>query len=362
MIKKIHLPLAAGGYDIVVGSGHLSVLGETLKRMKFGRDALVITNPIVRKLHGKKLLRGLEKAGFTPEVFEVPDGEKSKSAEMAFSLISRIAAFDVFKKPFIIAFGGGVTGDLAGFVAAIYKRGIPYIQVPTTLLAQVDSSIGGKVAVDLSTGKNLVGAFYQPRVVWTDIDLLQTLDRRQLVNGLAEVVKYGVIADKTLFKFLRENSHRILSLEPSVIEHVIAVCSQIKADVVAADEFETKGLRTILNFGHTVGHAVEAADGYDHYYHGEAVALGMRVASDIAVRKRLLKERERGEIESLLTDLCLPEKIRALKLSDILTPMKHDKKFISGKNRFVLPVRIGQVKVVEGVDFDLIKAAIKKYL
>jgi 3-dehydroquinate synthase len=362
MIKKIRVPLKKDAYDIVVGKDILGDIGKYLKSCKLGKDAIIITNPIVRKLHGKKLLKGLGQYEFCPKIFEVPDGEKSKSAETAFSLIKKIAEYDVYRKPFIVAFGGGVTGDLAGFVAAIYKRGIPYVQIPTTLLAQVDSSIGGKVAVDLAAGKNLAGAFYQPKAVLSDIDLLATLDRRQILNGMSEVIKYGIISDKELFEFIAGHKEDIIGGDARSLQHIIAVCSKIKADVVAEDEHETKGLRTILNCGHTVGHAIEAADGYACYHHGEAVALGLRIAADIAVRKGMLNESSRLKIENVLSDYGLPDSIRHLKLSDIMERMKHDKKFISGKNRFVLPERLGKVKIVEGVEMDLIKTAIKKYI
>jgi len=201
-VKSIPVPLKANAYDIVTGHNILSKLGARLKSLKIGKDAVIITNPVIHKHHGKALISGLKKNGFSVKVLEVPAGERSKSAKTAFRLIEEIARYDCLKQVFIIAFGGGVVGDLAGYVAAAYKRGIPYVQVPTTLLAQVDSAIGGKVAIDLAVGKNLVGAFYQPKVVWSDVAVLSTLTKRQIRNGLAEVVKYGVIADQKFFKYV----------------------------------------------------------------------------------------------------------------------------------------------------------------
>ena len=274
-------------------------------------------------------------------------------------LLERIAAQDVHKKIFIIAFGGGVIGDLAGYIAATYKRGVPYIQVPTTLLAQIDSAIGGKVGIDLKTGKNMAGAFYQPKVVLSDVDFLKTLSQRQVRNGLAEAVKYGIIRDKILFTYIAKHYPKLLRLNPEALTKVVLKCSAIKADVVRQDERETKGIRTILNFGHTVGHAIEAASGYDHYHHGEAVALGMRVAADISTRLGLLNFKEAIRIHQVLDNIGLPQKIRKVSIKSILARMQHDKKFRAGKNRFVLATAIGRVKVLEGVPLRIVTQAIK---
>ncbi len=360
-MRSIPVPLKTNAYKIVVGDHILSKLGAKLKSLKIGKDAIIITNPLIRKYHGKALISGLKKSGFSVKVLEVPAGERSKSAKVAFRLIEDIARYDRLKKVFIIAFGGGVVGDLAGYVAAAYKRGIPYVQVPTTLLAQVDSAIGGKVAVDLAFGKNLIGAFYQPRIVWSDVALLSTLSKRQVRNGLAEVVKYGVIADAKFFKYIAKNNKNLLGLDPQALVHVVERASRIKRDVVVADEKETKGIRTILNFGHTIGHAIETAGKYDQYHHGEAVALGMRVAAHISRQKRMCCLRDVSALDELLSTLALPERIKNVKISDILRIMKHDKKFLSGCNRFVLMVRIGKVKVLENISPAVIKKAIKAY-
>jgi len=345
-------------YEILVGSGILKDLGAVLKPLRLGRDAFIVTNPIIRRYHGRQISAALKAHGFSVSFIEVKSGEKSKSARTAFQVISRVAALSLRKAPFIVAFGGGVVGDLAGFVAAVYKRGIPFVQVPTTLLAQADSAIGGKVAVDLPVGKNLVGAFYQPSLVVSDVNVLSTLDKRQIRNGLAEIVKYGVIADKFLFHYIEMNAAKALSLHPMIMTEIIQSCSRIKARVVAADEKETKGLRTILNFGHTVGHAIEAANQYKNYHHGEAVALGMRAAAGISCRMGMLEDADARRINAVLTALGLPEKIRGIPCAQVLKCMAFDKKFKAGENRFVLATGIGSVRVIERINPRVIRSAV----
>ncbi len=227
----------------------------------------------------------------------------------------------------------------------------------TTLLAQIDSAIGGKVAVDLPNGKNLIGAFYQPRLVWTDIAVLKKLPTKQVCNGLAEAVKYGIIRDKALFVYMERNYQRIL--EPKVLMHIVERCSRIKAEVVRQDEREIKGIRSILNFGHTIGHAVEAASHY-RYDHGEAVALGMRVALEISVQMKMLKPVSAQRVNRLLDHIELPRKIEKVSLRNVLAVMEHDKKFKAGKNRFVLATKIGRVKLRENIPLPLIRLAVKK--
>ncbi len=358
-MKTINVPLKETAYKIVIGQGILSGLGAKLRSLRIGTDAVVITSPVIRRYHGRALAASLKKAEFSVKFFEVPEGEQSKSVKVAFPLMERIARYDFNKGVFIIAFGGGVIGDLAGYVAASYKRGVPYVQVPTTFLAQIDSAIGGKVAIDLPVGKNLIGAFYQPKIVWSDVSVLSTLDKRQMRNGLAEAVKYGVIADKKLFAYIAGHYRQLLDLDPAALEEVVVRCCRIKAGVVVADEKETKGIRTILNFGHTVGHAIEAAGGYSRYHHGEAVALGMRVAAEISRQSGLLSAADCEEVNRLLSDVGLPEKIKGIPLAVILRIMRHDKKFKKGKNCFVLAQVVGKVKVVEGVATSTIQESIR---
>ncbi len=360
-MNTVPVRLKNNSYPILIGSQMLSKLPGVLKKLDIGHDAVVITDRSVEKIYGDKVSSVLKSKGFSVKVISVAAGEKSKSADVAIRIVEEIAAYDVGREIFIIALGGGVVGDLAGFVAAIYKRGIPYVQVPTTLLAQIDSSIGGKVGVDLTVGKNLAGAFHQPKAVFSDVDLLTTLDGRQIRNGLAEAVKYGVIVDRALFVYLEKNYEGFLSLDRKVLTRVVQACSRIKADVVSKDEKETKGLRTILNFGHTLGHALENAAGYHRYHHGEAVALGMRMAAFISCRKGMLSQLDFQRLNRLLTRIGLPETFTNVPQAKILSAMSHDKKFVAGKNRFVLARRIGSVEVVSGVSISLIQEALRKY-
>jgi len=376
MIAKIQVRLKDNPYTIVIGNGILGKFPQTLHGLGLGKDAVIISHPLIERLHGGPLSAALKKAGYTVKVFNVPEGEKSKSAACALRLLKQISAYDVGREIFIIALGGGVVGDLAGFVAAVYKRGVPYVQVPTTLLAQIDSSIGGKTAIDLETGKNLVGSFYQPRLVVSDTKVLKTLSQRQVRNGLAEAVKYGIIGDPKLFAFIEANHQEFLSFHchsrprqkhsgvnsSGNLIHLVRCCAQIKAKIVSADEKETKGLRTVLNFGHTVGHAIEAAGRYDQYHHGEAVGLGTRVAARISVSMGLLSQAQESRINQLITHVGLPQKIKGVRLTKILELMQHDKKFTAGHNRFVLAQKIGQVKVVRDIPANIIIEAIKLYL
>jgi 3-dehydroquinate synthase len=260
----------------------------------------------------------------------------------------------------MIALGGGVVGDLTGFIASIYKRGIPYIQIPTTLLAQVDSSIGGKTAIDLKEGKNLVGTFYQPRLVVTDITVLQSLPKTQIKSGLAEIIKYALIADEELFSFLERHLADIFAFKTAFLEHIISRCCAIKARIVSRDEREEKGIRTILNFGHTIAHAIENASGYTRYNHGQAVALGMLVAGEMSKILHLLHPETFSRLERLIRNAGLPTEIKYLTHSEILQAHYYDKKFIGKKNRFVLAKDIGRTEVISGIPLSVISSAIKR--
>lgn len=362
-MKTIRLHLKERSYEIAIGDGLLARSGALLKRLGLGRDAVVITNRGVRRLYGRRLEASLRKSGCTVRFELVPDSEKAKSSSTALKLISSIATYDKRRSVFIIALGGGVIGDLAGFVAATYKRGIPYVQIPTTLLAQVDSAIGGKTAIDLKIAKNLVGAFYQPRIVISDISLTETLPARQIRNGLAEIIKYGVIKDARLFDFLEKNYADILSRHKQALEFAVTRSSAIKARVVEHDEFDRTGARAVLNFGHTIGHAVEAASSYSSAYdHGESVAIGMVVACDIALRLKTIDPISAERIRSLIGRVGLPTKIKGLGLARIYAALVHDKKFVGGRPRLVIPVSIGRVKIADGVPDTVIKKAIRKNL
>lgn len=360
-MKKLKIKLGKRSYSLLIGSGALSETGSALKRLKIGKDAFVITNSKIWRLYGRRLVTSLRAGGFTHVCEKVPDRETSKSNKQVVRLIDKISRADKRRGTFIVAFGGGVVGDLAGFVASIYKRGIPYIQIPTTLLGQVDSAIGGKVAIDLDTAKNLVGAFYQPRLVVSDISLLKSLPAREIISGLGEIIKYGIIADRTLFGFLERDLKKILKLDKEALEYLVYRCSKIKARIVEKDELDRKGLRAILNYGHTIGHALEAAAGYSKLYtHGEAVAIGMATAAEIACRLGMLKEKDKERIELLIKKTGLPVKIRKLKLKRVIEAQMYDKKIIHGVNRFVLPTGIGKVRLREDIPKKLIWDAVKK--
>lgn len=353
-MKKIIVKLGDRSYPVIIGYQNFSRIGSFLNSIKIGKDAVVITNSFLKKKFGILLAKNFMRSGYTVKFELVPDTEKSKSTKEVFSLINRIGKYDAKKRLFIVALGGGVIGDLAGFVAAIYKRGINYIQVPTTFLAQIDSAIGGKTAIDLSVGKNLVGAFYQPKMVFSDVALLKSLDKKQLRSGLAEAIKYGVIKDRQLFEFIEKNYKNILSLNKKALEFIVWRCSLIKSKIVSLDEKEHRGIRTILNYGHTIGHALETIGGYKRYSHGEAVALGMIAAARISRKMNLINSRDRLRIEQLIFKVGLPTNIKKINKAKLLTVLSRDKKFIRGRNRFVLPVSIGKVIVRENIPLAVI--------
>lgn len=360
-MKKIKVNLKERSYPIIVGSGLLTKTGKLLKCLPNTNKAFVITNKNIKRLYGAKLTRSLHTAGIELLFSLVTDSEKSKSINTWARVVNQIAKFDKGKGVVVIALGGGVIGDLSGFVAASYRRGVALIQIPTTLLAQVDSAIGGKTAVDLRSGKNLVGAFYQPKLVVADLDLIKSLPLTEVRNALSEIIKYGVILDKTLFSYLEKYMSKLLKLSEKHLAHVVSRCAQLKAEVVSLDEKETIGYRTILNFGHTIGHALEAAASYSKKIsHGAAVAIGMLCASDISVDLGLMDAKSAQRLEGLIKKAGLPAMVTGLKLHRILNAMSYDKKIIAGKLRFILPAAIGHVIVCKNINNQLIKKAIKK--
>ncbi|MDP2912590.1 MAG: 3-dehydroquinate synthase [Candidatus Omnitrophota bacterium] len=362
-MHKIQVHLKERSYNIIVGNGLLKKAAFFLRRLKVGTHAIVITNKRLVKLYGRILKKNLSANGIAVRFEIVPDSEMAKSGVIATRVIKSVNTHAKNKDIFIIAFGGGVVGDLAGFVAALYKRGIPYVQIPTTLLAQVDSAIGGKVAIDLPAAKNILGAFYQPKIVISDTALIKTLSPRQLRSGLSEIIKYGIIKDRALFEFIERSWKKILMLDERALDNVIIESGKIKADICSRDEFDKKGARVVLNYGHTIGHAIESASGYSHRYnHGEALAIGMVIAARISCKLRMLQAKDADRIEALIKDVGLPTRIQGLKVSDICRSYLHDKKFIRGKNRFVLPVAIGKTKVAEGIPDAIIINILKKHL
>lgn len=360
-MAAIHLNLKNRSYSIVVGTGILKDLGRLCARLRLGENAYVITNVYIQNAHACALAASLQKAKIPAKFCLIPDTEKSKSIERAARVLKDLARFESRRRVFIIAFGGGVVGDLSGFVASVYKRGVAYIQVPTTLLAQVDSAIGGKTAIDLPEGKNLIGAFYQPRLVLSDVLVLKTLSDRQIRSGLAEVIKYGAIKDATLFSFIEKHYRALLSKDVEALEYVVARCSKIKAEIVSADEKEERGIRTLLNFGHTLGHAIEAAAHYTTYTHGEAVALGMLVATSISRRLGQLSVKDQERVFRLVKNIGLPVRIRGVSAKAIINAHYRDKKFIGSLNRFVLLEGIAKAGVVKNVPLTVITQAMQEW-
>jgi 3-dehydroquinate synthase len=323
----------------------LERIGEELEPLEIGKKIGVVTNAKVGRLYGNTIVRNLRQNGFDPLILQVPDGEQYKSLIWAGRLYDRLIQKKFERSSALIALGGGVIGDLAGFVAATYQRGIPFVQVPTTLVSQVDASIGGKTAVNHKRGKNLIGAFYQPRLVYSDVESLESLPDRDLRSGLAEVVKYGVIADESFFAFLETNSNRILAKEQDSLLRVVKRSSEIKAMVVQQDEREG-GLRRILNYGHTIGHALETVTGYRKLTHGEAISIGMVYAARLAERLELCGSAVVNRQVALLAAFGLPVTLPKIRSADILDCMERDKKVKDGKIHFVLADRIGHVSVL----------------
>lgn len=345
-MKNLRVALGDRSYDIVIKKGSLEEIGAIVSQCGLKGRVAMVTNPTVKKLHGATVAKSLSSAGFEPFFITVPDGERYKNLKSLSAIFDALVARRCERSTPVLALGGGVIGDLAGFAAATYLRGVPFVQVPTTLLSQVDSSVGGKTGVNHPKGKNLIGAFYQPKVVVIDPDALKTLPKRELRSGFAEVIKYGVIWDAGFLKFIERKTGEILALGPAITAAIRRSCA-IKAEIVGADERES-GLRAILNFGHTFGHAIEANAGYGVVRHGEAVGIGMimaaRLSESIGVSPLGIADR----IEALARNAGLPVALRQkIGLRDMLKAIKLDKKVSDGRIRFVLQASIGKVKLHE---------------
>jgi 3-dehydroquinate synthase len=358
-MRIVHVSLGNRSYDIKIDRGLMARLGPECTRLKLGRRCALVTDENVGRHFAADALRSLARAGFEPVLMTIPAGEQSKSLSMVEKCYDQLGAHRLERKSFLIALGGGVVGDLGGFVAATYLRGIPFVQVPTTLLAQVDSSVGGKTGVNLQAGKNLVGAFYQPRLVLCDLDALKKLPLREYVSGLAEVIKYGIIYDAPFFASLESCLPKLLKRDPASLGRIVARCCEIKADVVGQDENES-GLRAILNFGHTIGHAIENSSGYGKYLHGEAIAIGQVAAARLSCEVLGLPEEEASRIENLLRAAGLPVQIKlsAAQRKKLFAAMQLDKKVSQGEVKFVLAKRIGKVEWGCQVKPDLIHAVL----
>lgn len=357
MAGELTVELGERTYKIICGSGLLKQTGPWLKDLDLAAPCLVVSNATVAGHYWPVMEQSLKAAGFQPHLALVPDGEEAKTLEVAAELYDAALAAGIERRAAVIALGGGVVGDTAGFIAATWLRGVPFVQVPTTLLAQVDSSVGGKVAVNHPGGKNLIGAFYQPLAVIADLDTLSTLPPREIRAGLAEVIKYGVIADAGFFAYLEDHLEEALAGDKEVLETIVLRSCAMKAAVVARDERES-GLRAVLNFGHTIGHAVEAVTDFAAYRHGEAVAMGMAAAARIAVRRGMFSMEETRRLVRLLERAGLPVNLPSLDPAAFRAALGHDKKIHRGELRMVLPERLGKVCLVP-VSIEEIMAEIK---
>ena len=339
-MSALTVNLGEQSYDILIDSGLLSSIGQRCAAVGLNGDVAVITNPTVASLYGDLVQQSLVDAGNVVTLITIPDGEEFKNATTLNSVYDRLIEAGLGRNSFVIALGGGVVGDLAGFAAATYLRGIPFVQVPTTLLAQVDSSVGGKTAIDHPRGKNLIGAFYQPELVLIDVDTLATLPKREFCAGMAEVVKYGVAIDYAFFEYLEQNVNAILAMERECLVEVIRRCCGLKAQVVELDEKES-GLRAVLNYGHTLGHALETLAGYRELVHGEAVAIGMVLAVRICEKMGYCSVMDGSRIVGLIKGFGLPVTPPAVDRIRLLDALLKDKKSRNGVITFICNHGIG---------------------
>ncbi len=357
--KITRVELAERSYDIEIGSGNLSNLANFLGPRSQSSHAVIVTDTNVDGLYADKLGDQLTENEWEVHLLIVEAGERSKLPEVAFDLWETMLAEGTDRQSAVVAIGGGVVGDLAGFVAATFARGLEFFQVPTTLLAQVDSSVGGKVGINLPGAKNMVGAFWQPQGVLVDVDVLGTLSDREYRAGLAEVVKYGVILDEKFFAYLEANVDAINERQSQALTYIVESCCRLKADVVEADEREITGLRAVLNYGHTFAHAFEAAGDYGEMLHGEAVSMGMMCAARLAERLGRVDANFVERQTKLLTALQLPLEVPKFEADELIDLMRRDKKVDQGQLRFVLPSRMGHVELVKDVRTDDVLAALK---
>jgi len=362
--QTIRVALGERAYPIAIGAGTLANAGRFLHTVASATHVVLITDGHVQPLYGRAVANSLTESGATVRSISVEPGEQAKCTAVADSLWRQLLEFGADRKTIVVALGGGVIGDLAGFVAATYARGLAFLQIPTTLLAQVDSSVGGKVGINLPAAKNMVGAFWQPIGVLIDTDTLATLPPREYVSGLAEVVKYGVILDAEFFAELEANIALLVERQSDVLAQVVARCCRLKADVVEADERETgcgppELNRAVLNYGHTFAHAIETTSGYGHWLHGEAVSIGMMCAARLARRLGRVDDRFVGRQRELLVALGLPVEMPDADADTLLSAMARDKKSEHGRLRFVLPERLGRVELVADVSAADVRSALR---
>jgi len=309
----------------------------------------MVSNPTVFSLYGDRVTDTVRKAGFDLLTITIPDGEEFKDLIRVEHIYDELLRYKLDRSSALIALGGGVIGDITGFAASTYMRGISSIQIPTTLLAQVDSSVGGKTGVNHKLGKNMIGTFWQPGIVWIDTETLKTLPERELLAGLAEVIKYGIIRDEELFTFLEDNRDKILNLNSDAVTHIIKRSCEIKAEVVSKDERES-GLRAILNYGHTIGHAIETVTGYTRFLHGEAVAIGMYLEAKLSQILGVIDKEDVRRIKALIDSYGIPSGTpEDININALLSSMKLDKKAVAGALKFILPEKIGKVRIQKEV-------------
>ena len=360
MTKTLRVELGDNSYPLVVGTGLLNSVGELLMPHTKSNKVLIVSDAFVKTRYMPVVLKSLKDAGLDVRTIEVPIGEESKSLVQFSRIQDSLVEHQLDRGSMLIALGGGVIGDLAGFAAAVYMRGIPYVQIPTTVQAQVDASVGGKTAINHPKGKNLIGAFHQPKLVVIDVDTLKTLPQRDIRAGLIEVIKMGVIRDEPLFERVEENLEAILNLDDTTLIEIISQACVNKAEIVAKDEKES-GLRMVLNYGHTFGHALEAITHYNRYRHGEAVSIGMNCAAQLATNLRMFSEtdfqRQRALLKRAKLPITFPTDLTPEALCDA---MYLDKKTLGGKLRLILPTRIGEVVIHDDVDDRHILEAISQ--
>jgi len=359
--NSYHIELDDRSYEIHIKAGCLSAIGVAVSQL-FGLPStcLIVTNEIVAPLYLDAVKSSLKAEGWNIETCVLPDGEKYKNCETWMKVMDALMASKLSRNEPVIALGGGVVGDMTGFAASCYRRGIPFVQVPTTLLAQVDSSVGGKTAINHPHGKNMIGAFYQPRLVWIDPNVLKTLEVRELRAGIAELIKYGLIRDASFFEYLEAHVQSLLSLDPEVVSEVILISCRHKAEVVMADETE-QGMRALLNLGHTFGHAIESMTHYTEYLHGEAVALGTLMAARLSHMLGHSSENLEPRILRLYEETGLPTAIPQFTADEWLDAMGHDKKNVGSRIRYILLKEIGDAFIAEDVSDENIRSLIASY-
>jgi len=357
---RVWVELPGREYPIYVGEGLLSHVGGIASELLPEGKIFVVTTETVRRLYGEPVEESLSEF-FEVHVLEAPEGEEAKSWETLGELYGRLIELGVERSSTIASLGGGAVGDLAGFAAATVLRGVNLIHIPTTLLAQVDSSIGGKTAINHPLGKNLIGTFYQPRLVVSDVETLKTLPPEEIRSGLAEVAKYGVIADRGLLELLSSEADGLLDADPEVVGEVVVRCSSIKASVVERDEYDTRGVRAWLNYGHTVGHALEAVEGFS-LRHGEAVSVGMVAEAHVSVSLGLMSRPDLEKLTEILGGLGLPVRWSGVDVRDVLEAMRRDKKVLQGRIRVTLPTGLGVNPVLREVSEKLLKECLREVL